>query len=419
VVKRVPRNEDTLTRLILHNKWRILGFSLLLSLIIHSGVILYDLKLEIKEIEVKKKPLSMKFVQRAPRLVKPMELRKKPKIVQRKFVRPVAATKSFRPRTMRTAAVHGGTVLASLARPSDPVSRVMSLTPEEVALGPDLSSMTNVAVEKDDERESLDEQLLNAADLDIGKFNAMVVRDPKSGDLRGFFKMKLIKYDDQGYMDWRGNPGYNSEPLAMQHVSEYVELYTQIKIDIQSFITFDDPKLLKQPFIYLAGESGCPIRLNDFEIEGLRNYLMGGGFILVDDTGYWKGGPFDRRVREYLQKALGDKYQENIIPRDHPVYHALFDFDGPPMGSDMELGRYGQANRSAEKELDGIFIDGRLAVVISNKGYGVLWDLDKVFVESHGFQGLNLTRQFQFGVNMMVYALTHEGGIISKQLAYK
>jgi len=400
-------------------KYRVLFTGFIISLIIHLAVIFNKMEFKIDEIELKQKPLSMKFVQRAPRLVKPMELRKKPKIVQRKFVRPTAQTKSFTPRSMRTTAMHGGTVLASLARPSDPVSRVMSILPDEIALGPDLSDASRVVLEKEDDRKSLDEQLLNTSDLDIGRYSAMVIQNPNNKkDVRGYFHMYKIKYDDQGYIDWRGNPGYNSEPLAMQHVSEYVERYSDVKIDFESFITFDDPKIVEQPFIYLAGESGCLIKMRKEEIEGLRNFLLAGGFLLVDDTGSFKGGPFDRRVRGYLKEALGEKYVEKTIPRDHQIYHCFFDFDSPPMGSDLELGKNG-ASRAPEKDLDGVWVDGRLAVAISNKGFGILWDLDRVFTESHFYEGLDLTRQYQFGVNIIIYALIHEGGMVSRQLSYK
>ena len=50
--------------------------------------------------------------------------------------------------------------------------------------------------------------------------------------------------------------------------------------------------------------------------------------------------------------------------------------------------------------LEGIWLDGRLAVIYSNKGYVLKW-----------CEFENNEPQLKMGVNMVIYALIHEGGI--------
>ncbi|MFQ6618415.1 MAG: hypothetical protein ACE5QV_06980, partial [Fidelibacterota bacterium] len=96
-----------------------------------------------------------------------MELVKRPKIVKRTFKRKIARVKSVMPRTMRTAAVHGGTVLASLARPTDPVDRTLFTTVDKLDLGPKVTP-DEVLPEKETRLINIKEELLDPMNLNTG-----------------------------------------------------------------------------------------------------------------------------------------------------------------------------------------------------------------------------------------------------------
>ena len=100
------------------------------------------------------------------------------------------------------------------------------------------------------------------------------------------------------------------------------------------------------------------------------------------------------------------------IPNDHPVYHCYFDFDGPPPAHDcLYDGNSTPGGRvQALSYLEGIFLDGYLVVIHSNK------DLSDWWLNVIGSQGVRAdnTRQLQFGVNMIIYALTREGSITNR-----
>ena len=90
------------------------------------------------------------------------------------------------------------------------------------------------------------------------------------------------------------------------------------------------------------------------------------------------------------------------IPENHPLYHCFFDFnDGAPNGA--EIGRVGSVLSKQRLYLEGVWYRGRLVAVYSDKGYIIKWN-----------DNANNEPQLKIGVNMIVFALTQEGGIADK-----
>jgi len=315
---------------------------------------------------------------------------------------------------MVTAALHGATVLASLARPGEPVSR--RLFPLRLDLGPEIAPAVIKPVRESAVR-SLGEDLLTAHHMDIGRYRAFVVQDPRDKrKVSGYFHMALIKYRTNHIRDWDGNPGWNSEPDAMPNVAEAVSLYTDIKMDVRDMITLDSEELFGLPFIFLTGEAD--FEWTEVEARNLGRYLRQGGFLMVDDSSDIPmiGSAFDRSARALLRAALGEDCRFEKIPNDHWLYHCFFDFNGPPVGFDFN--RFARPVKAPYDFLEGIFLDGRLAVLYSNKAYGKLWDHAYKLEPEHGGP-MDFTRQLQFGVNIIVFALTQPGGIVSQQMRYQ
>jgi hypothetical protein len=101
-----------------------------------------------------------------------------------------------------------------------------------------------------------------------------------------------------------------------------------------------------------------------------------------------------RRGRDWTFKRLSI---------DHPLYHAFFDFDGPPVGDDVFEG-----NR-AISYLEGVTVEDRLVAVFSSKEIGKVWG-------NYETLGIDPTRQLQFGVNLVVFALTQKGSITERAM---
>ena len=361
--------------------------------------------------------MSVKFIQRAPRLVKPLELTRRPQIVERRLTKRLVQSQARAPRVMHTAAVHGGTVLASLARPGEVVQRQF-YSPNRLDLGPEIIAGA-VTARKDHGYRSLSEDLLTAHNLDTGRFKAQVIQDPNDKkNISGYFHMDLLRYETNNTRDWDGNPGWNSEPAAIPNIAEAVEKYTDIKMDLAEFIRMDSEELLNSPMVLLTGEAH--FIFTNAEADNLGRYLRRGGFLFVDDSSdqVMHGSPFDRNARALIARALGEDAIFEKLPSHHRLYHCYFDFDSPPVGFDYRGGGgFARSIHEPYDYLEGIFLDGRLAVLYSNKAYCKFWDHAFVAEQAHALG--DPTRQLQFGVNIVVFALTQPGGIVQRQQKYR
>jgi Domain of unknown function (DUF4159) len=105
---------------------------------------------------------------------------------------------------------------------------------------------------------------------------------------------------------------------------------------------------------------------------------------------------FARSFEAQIAAIFGPEALQKI-PNDHPLYSAFFAFDGPPTTS-VELNGWG--DDLVHDYLKAVEIDGRIAVLYSNKDYGCEWDYDfrnkRWLVEDN-------TR---FGVNIVIHAMT-------------
>jgi len=391
------------------------------AFILHLIPLITGIKLPEATLKRETPPLNVKFYQRAPRLQKTMELMKRPKTTTRKFQQKITRAKTFKPRSMRTAATKGLSALASLAPPSAPIERNLDFRPANLELKPIISSKP-VRIEKESDLASLSENLLDASDLNIGNRMAYVDVNPKNKkEVTGFFTINPIRYSSHQERDWDGNPGWNSEPEALNNLIHRMRSFTNIEMDIGKRITFDDKALLKAPLIFFFGEASFD--MSEAEVQNISKWLRAGGFLIIDNSSADPRGAFARSAKMYIKKALGVDAQFVILPAKHPLYHCFFDFNTPPPGADQ----YTSLRSGIEMVpfLEGVFLDGRLAVLYSDKGYGVVWDHGTAWGTEgqrgqilSGGAGVDVTRQYQMGINMIVFALTQPGGIVDQQRNY-
>jgi len=88
---------------------------------------------------------------------------------------------------------------------------------------------------------------------------------------------------------------------------------------------------------------------SDEDVENLRNYLMSGGFLHIDDN-----YGMDQYIRKEIKKLFPDQ-ELTELPASHPVFHQTFDFpNGIPKIHEHD-GKRPQAF--------GIFIKSRLVLL--------------------------------------------------------
>jgi hypothetical protein len=171
--------------------------------------------------------------------------------------------------------------------------------------------------------------------------------------------------------------------------------YTTLRVDpTEQVIPLADPAMLNAPFCYLAGRR--LVQLSHAERENFSRYVNNGGFVFVDDCNHDIDGMFARSFEQQMADLFGPDALQ-ILPNDHPIYRAFFEFDGPP-ATTQELNGWG--DDLVHNYLKAIQINGRIAVLYSNKDLGCEWDYD---FRNKRFMRKDNTR---FAVNIVIYAMT-------------
>jgi hypothetical protein len=171
--------------------------------------------------------------------------------------------------------------------------------------------------------------------------------------------------------------------------------YTTLRVNLtEQVIALADPAMLQQPFCYMAGRR--LLQFNHAERENFSNYVNNGGFVFVDDCNHDIDGLFARSFEQQMADLFGPTALQKIA-NDHPIYHSFFEFDGPPNTS-QELNGWG--DDLVHKYLQAIEINGRIAVLYSNKDLGCEWDYD---FRNKRFMTVDNTR---FAVNIVIYSMT-------------
>jgi hypothetical protein len=226
---------------------------------------------------------------------------------------------------------------------------------------------------------------------------------PKNNqDLSGRFTFVRIRYADTSFCNGlfdptiigdNGFPWSHDYPVAGRHLMKIMaELSkTDVTIDVdEPIFTFDDPQLFKYPFAYLC-EIGC-MNLDEKEIAGLREYVLRGGFLLIDD--FRSQGQLYNLQRQ-LKQALPE-YEIKKLDPSHPIFNCFFsikNLDVNPIYRDYTPEFWGMEDK-----------DGRLMMII-NYNYDVsdYWQFS-----DNPFRPIEETNEaYKFGVNYIMYALTH------------
>jgi hypothetical protein len=132
--------------------------------------------------------------------------------------------------------------------------------------------------------------------------------DPRLGEQKDesdkfkFARVKLQPMYPGAFLGDRGEEWSHDYPEAGLHFSKILSELSklQVVLDENEYIfSFDDPNLMKYPFAYMC-EVGY-MQLTDNEIAGMREYLLRGGFLLVDD---FRGGGDFRNFEYHVKKAF-------------------------------------------------------------------------------------------------------------------
>lgn len=218
------------------------------------------------------------------------------------------------------------------------------------------------------------------------------------------FTFTRIRYSDATPRRYGGNWAHDY-PDADFNLTDQVQKVTGLNCNTNGMVLeLTDPKLTQQAFIFMA-EVG-DMQLTPVEAAALRAYLLGGGFLMVDD--FWGEAAWSA-VAAQFRKVFPDLEPVDLA-LDHEVFRCFYEirekpqvpvFPSGPLGVTRERA---DANEAHYRGLVGD--DGRLMVIFcQNTDLGDGWE--------HAGRNAYYDREFSFkkafpmGINIVVYALTH------------
>ena len=214
-----------------------------------------------------------------------------------------------------------------------------------------------------------------------------------TADYDGRFAFMRLKYGAaDSRMMRREPPWHHDYPRADFHFMKILSelTLTRTLVDQGNIRSLDDPDMAMFPLAYMS-EPGF-WTMTEAEAAGLRGYLQKGGFIIFDD---FRENHRDNLV-DQMRQVLPDARWVALEPT-HPIFHSFFEINS----LDVE-GYYGHA------EWTGLFEDNDparrlLAVANYNHDLGEMWEFSDT-----GYMPVDLSNEaYKFGVNYVIYAMTH------------
>lgn len=188
-----------------------------------------------------------------------------------------------------------------------------------------------------------------------------------------------VKYDGGG--DWY------SDKESLPQLLAFVRQHTLLDIaPREEIVELSSDKLFSYPYIYLTGHGN--VQFTQTEARRLRRYLLGGGFLHIDDN-----YGLNKHIRREMKKVFPDK-EFVELPFDHPIYHTRYDF---PNG----LPKVHEHDGKPPKGF-GILHNDQLVVFYSYESdLGDGWEPPEVHNDSPEIRKAAL----RMGINILIYAM--------------
>jgi hypothetical protein len=130
-------------------------------------------------------------------------------------------------------------------------------------------------------------------------------------DMEYHFKIAKLKYEGGG--DWYSNP------TSLPNLIRFINASTTVRIaPLEDVVEPGGSQIFQYPFVYMTGHGN--VKFSDSEAKNLRNYLISGGFLHIDDN---------YGMDEYIRKEMKNVFPELDfvpLPFSHEIFHQHYDF---------------------------------------------------------------------------------------------
>ena len=192
-------------------------------------------------------------------------------------------------------------------------------------------------------------------------------------------------------------------PLAEAHFLTALRRYTRIDVAKDSrHVDLNDDRLFQYPFLFLQ-QPGYWYP-GEHEVARLREYLLRGGFLFLDDFHDRDWGVFEDAITRVLPE-----YPIQDVPRDDAIMQVFFVIDQRtqvPGDRHLRRGFNGEVVVNMPPPAwRGIYDDHHRLMVIANynQDTGDAWE----HADDPGYPLPMTAFAYQMGTNYVLYALTH------------
>lgn len=124
-------------------------------------------------------------------------------------------------------------------------------------------------------------------------------------------QIALLKYSGGG--DWYANPTSLTNLIGFCNADLGMNLNPQYAV-----VEVGSAEIFNYPFVHLTGHGN--VVFSNQEAQNLRNYLIGGGFLHIDDN---------YGLKDYVVAQMKKVFPELEfveLPFSHPIYHQKYEF---------------------------------------------------------------------------------------------
>ena len=200
------------------------------------------------------------------------------------------------------------------------------------------------------------------------------------------FTFALLRYEG-------GN--WNPRATGLPRLAWELRKRTSIAVGLETAaVDPAEPALFDYPLVVWQGDAAFA-PLSERAVSQLRQHLTMGGTLLIDISDGAVDGPFHRAVQREMVRIFPEQPLSRI-PSDHVLYKSFYLLD-----------RHG-GRVAARSSMEGIVVEGRIAVVLSTNDLAGAMARDEFGEWQYDVgAGGAVTREMSFrvGINIVMYAL--------------
>lgn len=191
------------------------------------------------------------------------------------------------------------------------------------------------------------------------------------------YQLAVLKYSGGG--DYYANP--TSVPNLVEFCNTNLNTYISSEVP---YVEVGSADLFLYPFVHMTGHGN--VVFSSSEADNLRTYLLGGGFLHIDDN---------YGMDEFIRVELKKVFPENELvelPFDHEIFHQKYDFNGLPKIHEHDDKR---------AQAFAIIVDGRIVCLYTYEtDLGDGWENPEV----HNDTAEKHQEALKMGANILMYA---------------